>query len=213
MNHSITSLFAIPLYQAYIPCEQHIIDFIETQTFNRMPADNGSYTENKKILHLKELQNIKSKIQQHIDYFVHDILDCDNDVNFEIQNSWVNRHVEKDFAGTHRHNNSIISGVYYLQTDAKSGAIVFQKDKSFYNLWTDTIEIGFNYQKSNDQSRLNNFNADAWGIYPKTGDLLLFPSLLYHSVLESQSENIRYSLAFNVFPKGNFGSTINHLTL
>ena len=213
MNHSITSLFAIPLYQANIPCEQHIIDFIETQTFSRMPADNGSYTENKKILHSLELEILKSKIQMHVDYFVHDILDCDNNLNFEIQNSWVNRHKEKDFAGIHRHSNSIISGVYYLQTDTQSGAIVFQKDKSYYNLWTDTIEIGFNYQKTNDQSKLNNFNSDAWGIYPQPGDLLLFPSLLYHSVLESQSQKIRYSLAFNVFPKGDFGDHINHLKL
>jgi uncharacterized protein (TIGR02466 family) len=144
---------------------------------------------------------------------MYEVLDCDNQLSFEIQNSWVNQHNKNDFAGSHRHSNSIISGVYYPEVDDQSGAIVFQKDKSYYNLWTDTIEIGFNYQKHNRQDKLNVFNADAWGIYPQPGDIVLFPSLLYHSVTENHSNNVRYSLAFNVFPKGDFGDHINNLKL
>lgn len=213
MNHNITPLFAVPLYQTNIGRNEEEIEFIKSQTYVRMPADNGSYTENKRILDQPFLADLKERIQSHIDYFLHNVLDCDDKLTFQIQNSWVNQHRKDDFAGSHRHSNSIVSGVYYPEVNDQSGAIVFQKDKSYYNLWTDTIEIGFNYQKHNDQGRLNVFNADAWGIYPQTGDLVLFPSLLYHSVTENQSNNIRYSLAFNVFPKGEFGDHINHLQL
>jgi uncharacterized protein (TIGR02466 family) len=178
-----------------------------------MPAENGSYTENKRILDSAELSDLRGKIQVHIDHFLHQILDCDDRLNFEIQNSWANRHDKDDFAGSHRHSNSIISGIYYPEVYDQSGAIVFQKDKSYYNLWTDTVEIGFNYQKYSNQDRLNVFNADAWGIYPQVGDLLLFPSLLYHSVTENLSDNTRYSLAFNVFPKGIFGTSIDQLEI
>lgn len=213
MNHNLTPLFPIPLYQANIGKNEEEITFIKSQSYIRMPANNGSYTDNKRILDSRELSPLRGKIQAHIDHFLHEVLDCDDNLNFEIQNSWINKHEKNDFAGAHRHSNSIVSGVYYPEVDDRSGAIIFQKDKSYYNLWTDTINIGFNYQKHNDQDKLNVFNADAWGIYPQPGDLILFPSLLYHSVMENQSELIRYSLAFNVFPKGNFGDTLNSLKI
>jgi uncharacterized protein (TIGR02466 family) len=213
MNHNLTPLFPIPLYQCNIDRSQEDLDFIRSQIFSRMPAENGSYTENKRILDSAELSDLRGKIQVHIDHFLHQILDCDDRLNFEIQNSWANRHDKDDFAGSHRHSNSIISGIYYPEVYDQSGAIVFQKDKSYYNLWTDTVEIGFNYQKYSNQDRLNVFNADAWGIYPQVGDLLLFPSLLYHSVTENLSDNTRYSLAFNVFPKGIFGTSIDQLEI
>jgi uncharacterized protein (TIGR02466 family) len=213
MNHKITPLFAVPLYQTNIGKDDNDTDFIKSQEFVRMPADNGSYTVNKRILDSAELKNLRNKIQSHIDNFTYEILDCDDQLCFEIQNSWVNQHGKNDFAGLHRHSNSIISGIYYLEVYDQSGAIVFQKDKSYYNLWTDTIEIGFNYQQHGDQDRLNVFNADAWGIYPQVGDLILFPSLLYHSVTENLSDDTRYSLAFNVFPKGVFGTTIDQLEI
>jgi uncharacterized protein (TIGR02466 family) len=203
----------MPLYQANIGVDENDVNFILSQNYVRMPADNGSYTENKRVLDDSSLSVLKEKIQQHIDHFLHEILDCDDSLNFEIKNSWINEHDINDFAGIHRHSNSIISGVYYPVVGNDSGAIVFQKDKSYYNLWTDTIEIGFNYQKHNDQDRLNIFNADAWGVSPRPGDLLLFPSLLYHSVTENLSKSKRYSLAFNVFPKGEFGDSLNHLSL
>lgn len=213
MKHCVTPLFAIPLYQANIGKDDNNIDFIKSQEFVRMPADNGSYTVNKRILDSAELKNLKEQIQSHINNFAHEVLDCDDHLSFEIQNSWVNQHNKNDFAGSHRHSNSIISGVYYPEVNNQSGAIVFQKDKSYYNLWTDTIEIGFNYQKHNNQDKLNVFNADAWGIYPQPGDLVLFPSLLYHTVTENLSEYTRYSLAFNVFPKGRFGDQLNSLNI
>lgn len=213
MNYNVTPLFPIPLYQTNIGKNQKDIDFIKAQTFLRMPANNGDYSENKKILDNEELSDLRTKIQEHIDNFVHQVLDCDDELIFQIQNSWINQHHKDDFADAHRHSNSIISGVYYPEVNDQSGAIVFQKDKSYYNLWTDTINIGFNYQRHQSQDKLNIFNSDAWGIYPQVGDLLLFPSLLFHAVTKNQSDLVRYSLAFNVFPKGNFGNTIDCLQL
>ncbi len=213
MNHNLTPLFPMPLYQANIGVDKNDIDFILSQNYVRMPADNGSYTENKTILNDQSLTILKEKIQLHIDHFLHEILDCDDSLNFEIKNSWVNLHDTNDYAGIHKHSNSIISGVYYPIVDDDSGSIVFQKDKSYYNLWTDTIEIGFNYQKHQDQEKLNIFNTDAWGVSPRQGDLLLFPSLLYHSVTENLSKSKRYSLAFNVFPNGQFGDNLNSLKI
>jgi uncharacterized protein (TIGR02466 family) len=204
----------VPLYQSTVDAVNYKdIEFIKSLEYERMPADNGDYTVDKNVLNMPQLTGLQSLIQNKIDHFVYDILDCDKAVKFQIQNSWVNRHAKMDFAGAHRHSNSLISGVFYIDVATDTGAIVFQKDKSFYNLWTDTVEVGFNYQTHEDQSRLNVFNADAWGIYPKQNEIVLFPSLLYHSVSENLSDKIRYSLAFNVFPKGNLGTSINSLRI
>lgn len=213
MNYNVTPLFPIPLYQTNIGKNQEEVDFIKTQTFVRVPANNGSYSEDKKILDRQELSVLKEKIQEHINNFVHRVLDCDDELIFQIQNSWINQHNKDDFAGAHRHSNSIISGIYYPEVNDQSGAIVFQKDKSYYNLWTDTINIGFNYQRHKNQDKLNIFNSDAWGIYPQIGDLLLFPSLLFHAVTENLSDHTRYSLAFNVFPRGQIGDEINCINI
>lgn len=212
MKYTVTPLFAVPLYQTIInPLNSDVLEFIRNLDYERMPANNGDYTKNKFVLDLLELVDLKKDIQFHIDYFAHEILDCDNDLVFEIQNSWINRHGKNDFAGSHRHNNSILSGVYYIDVEPDSGAIIFEKDKSHYNLWTDTIEIGFNYQNHEDQNKLNVYNSDAWGIIPKKNELAIFPSLCYHSVQENVNGKLRYSLAFNVFPRGTFGDSINTL--
>lgn len=214
MNHKVTPLFAIPLYQtqlARLTRQEH--EFILSLDYERMPSDNGDYTLDKYVLEKPELFLLKERIQQGIDHFVYEILDCSKDAIFEIQNSWVNRHSRSDFAGTHRHSNSVISGVYYIDVDQNSGAIVFEKDKSHYNLWPNIIDIEFNYQLHEDQSRLNIFNADGWGIYPKPNELILFPSHLYHGVGENHSDIVRYSLAFNVFPRGDLGGKLNSLKI
>lgn len=213
-KYTITPLFAIPLYQSTVDAvDNQDLEFCKSLEYQRMPADNGDYTVNKNVLDLPQLHRLRTLIQNKIDHFVYDILDCDKTVQFQIENSWINQHAKLDFAGSHRHSNSLISGVFYIEVAPDTGAIVFQKDKSYYNLWTDTVEVGFNYQTHEDQSRLNVFNADAWGIYPKTNEIVLFPSLLYHSVSENLSDKIRYSLAFNVFPRGHMGQSINRIKI
>jgi uncharacterized protein (TIGR02466 family) len=213
MNYKLTPLFAIPLYQAILSTEHNIDDFTYSIDYERMPANNGDYSCNNYILNEPRLLSLKSEIQSHIDYFLYELLDCKTDIQFHIENSWINKHDKNDFAGVHRHSNSLISGVYYISVDNNSGSIVFQKDKSYYNLWNEIIDIEFNYQTHTDQSKLNVFNAEGWGVTPKNNELILFPSHLYHLVTENNSEKTRYSLAFNVFPRGKIGGKLNTLRL
>lgn len=209
-DFSVTPLFAVPLYRSNIGMiAGSIKTYVEGLEFEKMPAGNGDYTQSKNILEDPNLQDLKNKIQAHIDYFMYEVLDCKDTQTFEIQNSWINRHSSGDFAGTHNHSNSLISGVYYISVQDRSGAIQFEKNKSYFNLWPDLIDIEFN----NDLDKTNVFNAQAWAITPMDGDIVLFPSHLYHSVYENESNQKRYSLAFNVFPRGMLGGTLNTLRL
>jgi uncharacterized protein (TIGR02466 family) len=196
---NITPLYAIPLYQTNLNMLDPVIkQFLVTQTYERMPSGNGDYTVNKNILNAPECTALKEHIQSHIDYFLFDQLQVSRNVTLEIQNSWVNRHGKGDYAHVHYHRNSVISGCYYLETFPDSGEIVFQKDKAFNNLFDTTVDMGFD-------NAMNIFNSTYWPLRPNTADLVLFPSHLAHSVTPNNTDQIRYSLAFNVFPRGQLG--------
>jgi uncharacterized protein (TIGR02466 family) len=204
---SVTPLYAVPLYQTNLnELDPAIKQFLITQVYERMPSGNGDYTVNKNILDTTECQTLRDQIQCHIEHFLFDQLQVSKNIKLEIQNSWVNRHAQGDYAHAHYHRNSVVSGCYYLDTVPDSGEIVFQKDKCFNNLFDTTVDMGFD-------NAMNIFNSTYWPVRPTTGDLLLFPSHLAHSVTPNNTNQLRYSLAFNVFPRGNLGNGTDTILL
>ena len=98
-------------------------------------------------------------------------------------------HFSANFSGQiHKHCNSWISGVYYPH--ATDGICFHRPLTSNWSLETD---------------EWNAFNSDIWKIEPVDNTLLIFPSLLQHSILKNKSDKTRYSIAFNVLPTGRFG--------
>lgn len=122
-----------------------------------------------------------------------------------VTQSWCTKHdgiPQETF--THVHQNSIVSGVYYVSADESNSGITFYKDTTYndnYISW-DT-----------DESLKNQYpwNWDWYKFPAKTGTLLLFPSRIKHGVVGGQSNNIRCSLAFNTWFEGEIG-TIDNFT-
>jgi len=211
---SVNPLFAIPFYQSNLGhMPKDIYDTIESLDFERTPADVNFYSVNKYVLELEELKILKNKIIEHVNFFIYDFLDVKENMKFNIENSWVNKYLKNDTSPEHYHGNSLISGIYYLNVDENSGNITFYKDKSHYNLWTETIRIDFKYQDDNKKFTNNFYNAQSVQFQPKKGDIVLFPSLLNHEVSPNESDIVRYSLAFNLFPRGTAGGPINSITV
>lgn len=193
----ITPLFAIPLLEAIIEVPEGSKEFIKNVEYKRFPVDNGFGTPNKFLLDLPELKELRMKIMQTCQHYIYQILQVDPSADFQITNSWAVKHIKGDESGAHGHANSILSGVLYIQTDDLSGDILFVKDKSYYNLFTPTVEVPF--------TEHNSFNAQGWAVRPRNNLLILFPSTLQHSVYPSRSEQERYAVAFNLFAFGKFG--------
>ena len=85
---------------------------------------------------------------------------------------WFNIASNGEKTGLHDHAHlSILSAVLYLQVDAQSGDLFFQKE-NFSNL----------------------------RIRPEVGKLVIFPPHLKHGVEINQSSKERISFAFNLFP-------------
>ena len=199
-NYNITPLFGKPLYQTILEgVQSEDINFIKNAEYKRFPADNGYGTPDKFILDKPELKNLRDNIMKRCEHLLHEVLDVDESARFEITNSWAVKHLIGDESGAHTHVNSMISGVFYIQTDDDSGEIIFHKDKTQHNIFTPTVNIPFKGKN------LNVFNTLGWAIKPKNNMLILFPSTLDHSVLPSKSDNERYCVAFNLFAFGKFG--------
>lgn len=103
-----------------------------------------------------------------------------------ITQSWINL-VEKGMCThQHIHQNSIVSGVFYVKAN---DVISFHRQPS-------SIEVA--------RSENNLYNSDNFDVNVRNNMLLLFPSDILHSTPIS-SEDMRVSIAFNTFVKGNLG--------
>ena len=141
----------------------------------------------------------------HLKQFAVDIMGIyDPNVSLDITQSWLNATEPQQFFPAHDHNNSIISGVFYpkcldLPGD-KSDVILLYRDRpnSMYRV--------LNVPKKHD----NEFNGNTFVLPVVTGDLILFPSNMQHSIeLNETTDQTRISLAFHTFFFGVLGDYEN----
>lgn len=142
-------------------------------------------------------QNIEFKIKEYFQYIYQN-----DEVNTYITQSWLNFTEEEQFHHEHYHSNSIISGVYYINADSNFDSIQFKKDREY-----SCIKI--------EPKILNLYNSFNINFPVKSNDLILFPSSVTHLVVNKKGNNLRISLAFNVFIKGTIGKKelLNYLKL
>ncbi len=194
-NFQIDGLFPTPVLSSSIgrqwtEKELALFDYHRDHTHNNM----GNTTSNDRyVLNSSEAQGLREFIGQAIQHYVDKVICPKNPVEFFITQSWLNYTKPGQYHHTHEHPNSIISGVLYIDADIKNDKILFYKKDRYQ-------QIKF------PQTEFNAFNSESWFFNVGTGDLKLFPSHLTHSVEQKEGNNIRCSLAFNVFAKGYIGA-------
>ena len=144
----------------------------------------SAVTINKHVLHNKPAV---------LDYFTRRVRQCICELGYhcdvQITTSWFTVTMPGGSADEHAHCNSWFSGVVYFdEYDEDSSPIQFVNPPS-----------GVYVTPSTD----NEYNATDEVIVPERGTILLFPSSVRHRVLKNYSHYERYSLAFNVLPKGH----------
>tara|TARA_B100001013_G_scaffold262204_1_gene164760 strand:- start:2513 stop:3172 length:660 start_codon:yes stop_codon:yes gene_type:complete len=200
-DYKITPLWATPLFQSTLKnipqeCKDYIMKNVE---YKRYPANNGFGSKSKFLLDIQALAPLKKVLTDVTHEYLYKILDIDESADFQMTNSWSVKHIKGDEAGQHHHANSMLSGILYLQTDEKTGDVLFVKERNHFPLFNDTIQIPF---KGNNY---NLYNVEGWAIKPRNNQLLLFPSQLRHEVYPNESDTERYCIAFNFFAFGKFG--------
>jgi uncharacterized protein (TIGR02466 family) len=152
----------------------------------------------KNVLDRPELREIHRLVLAEVGFYAHNLFAITRGAEFFITNSWVNIYGRGDRAGAHIHHNSLFSGVLYLQTTDAGGEIVFHRDSQSQIPLPSAIDP--------EVDSHNIYNCRSWGYQPRTNDICIFPSILSHSVQPNQSDEARWSLAFNVFVRGEFGA-------
>jgi uncharacterized protein (TIGR02466 family) len=194
---NIIQFCPIPIYLNTINFSDADFHNLISEEIVRLSAGNGYGTLNSNVLNSEKYCELKKTIQHEVDFFVHDILLVNKDIKFNLEHSWVVKHETGDWSQGHYHVNGMITGVLYLNVDDNSGSIIFHKERSWENLFPRSIDMPF--------VEFNSLNSSTWKITPKIGDIVLFPSHLYHSVTENLSDITRYCLSFNFYPRGTFG--------
>lgn len=192
---NIIPLFSTPIFLSKISS----VTADELDGINDLIFD-GKYSADKYVLEREEFASLKSKIEEAIHRYVYKSLNVAEYIEFYITNSWVVKHEKGDSAQLHRHDNSLLSGVVYIQTDETTGAIVFDTG-SPSSIFPPAIRVEY--------SSLNLVNSPSWAHYPFDNDILIFPSHVLHKVEENTSDKTRYSLAFNVFLRGRLGNDMS----
>ena len=193
MKNSLFPLFAYPVV---ICGEQY--EFSETEkdfisSLDMRDNVGNTMSKNDRVLDAPELSNLKQSIDRNVFIYKKNLLHIRDDNEIYITQSWVNRSHPDQFHPKHRHPNSVISGVMYLdESDEDLPPIRFHRTHELY-------PVEFSYDE------LNEFNASCRTFEPKQGMLVLFPSLLEHDVEVNRSNRTRTSLSFNTYVRGVVG--------
>jgi uncharacterized protein (TIGR02466 family) len=152
----------------------------------------GVIVSNRGGWHSKELlYPIPSELQALFDdltIFVNDVCARHTGItNLTLGNFWVNINGPHDYNLAHDHQNSILSGVYYVSVPSQNmGDLVLERgDNASFFL---TNDIKREYTMANAIEAVKS---------AKESTFYLFPSWVKHRVERNESNNERISIAFN----------------
>lgn len=182
-----------------IPIEEH--ELMINSDYHKHEIYDMIVTHDKYILN--KVPVIKNFIEQQLQQYAQISLATRQPLR--ITQSWCTKHENsKEYTFPHIHQNSIISGVYYIKADETTEGLTFYKD----NVLNDRY---ITWKTDDDLMQAYNWNWHWETVKVKTGTLIMFPSQLKHAVnghLEKQG-NLRCSLAFNTWFDGNIGAEEN----
>ena len=174
--------------------------FEKLQNEPRRKNHGNTFTQDNHVLDKSELHDLKIDLTDITNNYFKTVYKPKFDAELYITISWVNYTETGEFHHSHNHSNSIISGVYYIETD-ESDRILFESPN--------INALGFKVKTK----EFNHWNSVDWWWETPKDNVLLFPSSLAHRVAPTTNKNIRVSLAFNTFIKGIINDDLVELAL
>ncbi len=176
------SLYAIDLNRSLSPND--CVEIQRTQE-NIIRSNEGGYHSDN-LIHLPLLAPLIQTIREHATIYAND-LGLQSHLN--VKNIWLNINGYGNYNKPHVHPQSCLSGVYYVTCPQNSGQIKFirENNKLIDSYW-------LHYKKKETPYSWNEF-----GVPPRAGLLLLFPSYMEHYVEPNRNERLpRMSFSFNL---------------
>ena len=175
------------------------LKYIEGVEWKQQVANANFKTKDSYLTKHEQLKDLTSFFKECIDDYCNTIINSEQ--RLVITQLWGNRNPKGSKHHEHVHPNSIISGVFYLRQDPKLPPIQFSKSNQ------DSMKL--------DPRKYNSYNAETFLLPCTSGELILFPSNLRHSVPVNQGDEERISLSFNTFSIDALGSeeSLTHLDI
>tara|TARA_R110002012_G_scaffold47393_3_gene124182 strand:- start:293 stop:928 length:636 start_codon:yes stop_codon:yes gene_type:complete len=192
MSAMIFPIFSKPIYRQRLRVSsanlKPVLEFLHENNFptveNSTILDIGQKTNY--VLEADRFKVLKDAIIKEFNLFANNELKhtCD----WQITTSFFVRLDNGEEESFDVCNNSLYSGIYDLEAKENCGNLTF---------------VNFTDRRlTTTHSEYNLLNARKWSIEPKTENVIFFPSEVYHRLEQNLSGNVRYSLAFNIMPKG-----------
>ena len=194
----IVPLFPTAVGRNEIGREFTVKELKAINSLERMNNTGNQMTKNHNVLDIKELSSVRKYVNDALNNFFQTVYSPQREVRLDITQSWINFSKKGDYHHTHTHQNSFLSGVFYIKADREKDKIYFYKEEYAQ------LRV---YPKE-----YNEYNSYSWWIDVGGGDLLLFPSNLTHGVNTVETDE-RISLSFNTFPVGLLGGHYNSNSL
>ena len=182
-------LFPTPLWQIQIKGVDN--DAIKEYCYHLKDNTEGVTISNRGGWHSKEilqpLPDALTELFTNFEGFVNDYCAQITGLNnLMLGNFWININQKYDYNRSHDHQNSILSGVYYVDCEGDDvGNFVAERD--------DTAEFFLGTYKN-----VSGFTGTSFAITPLTGFAFLMPSWVLHSVEQNLTDRDRISVAFNL---------------
>lgn len=183
----ITPLFPTNFFSlTKLPNTEHNVKLLETaeldddQNFSWCGEDDG---RNNKVERLKE-STVMTIIAPVINSFLEE-LGCAK-CGITLQDVWRNTYSYGGYQEIHQHKPSVFSAVIFLD-DYEEGGSVF----SFLNTELRTLPDSL--------LRLMPHVSESLALTPNRGDIIIFPSYMYHEVSKHRSEKTRRTVACNIY--------------
>jgi uncharacterized protein (TIGR02466 family) len=194
MEAKINGIFPTPVYFSKLnrKLNKKELSFINKTKSDVYKNEGNTTSNNNYILNHPIFKELKQELNLVIQDYFDKVISTSNNIKPYITQSWLNYTETNQYHHKHVHPNSLVSGVFYINSNEENDKIKFFND--FYK----TIKL--------QVKNWNVWNSESWWFAVKSGDIILFPSSTIHMVEAKKGSNTRISLAFNVFIKGTLGS-------
>ena len=198
---NITPVFPVPILNTQLNVSDGEFlsweNFIKSQEY--WVGKSTPITQDQHILDNNIFNNLKNQITKMSIYYLNNIGYKIDSV--KITSSWGVKTINERDSSTHDHSNSFISGVFYFN---KGSNIMFSNPNTS-KWWLKSLPI--------QEESIDIFKWTSFSFKPCPKLLIMFPSWLFHKI-ESKNENEkRFSIAFNIIPKGYFGGAGSKINL
>ena len=202
----IQGLFPIPLgiYELNRKLTTNEVEFCKNQKFRENEYSHmmriAKISANTSVLFSETLSHLREFIEGSLRTYCEDVYGFTHEKNeIYITQSWINETSPNERFENHFHENSLVSGVFYIDVNENDRIeFVTPHKTSFVHAM---MVSGEPYPQE-----LSVYNANTWWMPSKVGTLYLFPSTLPHGVPLVNGKSKRYSLSFNTFIRGEIGN-------